>query len=212
MKPSAVSFQLKEALSLPEGANLHAISYPGAARYGAAAPARLPPAIVFRPLPLSGPSTDKRARLAAGVRVWPRISAKGEIHGTAKTAKNAKKIWINLKRRQLETADRWCKMKTMTPEERFERIERQLEFLAANQTHHDAHMAELSKRTEDNARQIGELSGLTMRIGRIVEVQAGHIDKLADRMGELAESQQRTDVRLNALINIVERYFSNGRK
>jgi chromosome segregation ATPase len=115
-------------------------------------------------------------------------------------------------------------MKTMTPEERFERIERQLEFLAANQAHHDAHLAEIAKRTDENAKaidglrkrteenagQIGELTGLTHRIGRIVELQAGHIDKLAVRMDELAESERRTDARLNSLINVVERYFSNG--
>ena len=102
-------------------------------------------------------------------------------------------------------------MLTMTPEERFERIERQLEFLAANQAHHDAYLAELSKHTDENARQIGELTGLTMHIGRIVEVQAGHIETLTVRMGELAESQQRTDERLSTLISVVERYFSDDR-
>lgn len=103
-------------------------------------------------------------------------------------------------------------MQTMNPEERFERIERQLEFLAANQAQHDARIAE-------NSRQIGELTGLTLRIGRIVEVQAGHVDQLTERtdqlgrvMEELAQSQRRTDERLNILINIVERYFSNGHK
>ena len=37
------------------------------------------------------------------------------------------------------------------------------------------------------------------------------MDKLAERMDVLADSQARTDERLNALINIVERYFSDGR-
>jgi methyl-accepting chemotaxis protein len=117
-------------------------------------------------------------------------------------------------------------MESMTPEERFERIERQLEFLAGSQAQHDARMAEHarqmaenarqiaensrqigdnSRQILDNSRQIGELSDLTLRIGRIVEEQARRLDVLAD-------SQRRTDERLNTLISVVERYFGNGRK
>ena len=114
----------------------------------------------------------------------------------------------------------------MTPEDRNERIERQLEFLAASQAQHDVRMAEISKniveitktnaaitrtnaeiaqRTEENSRQIsentsqiGQLGQLTLTIGRIVEQQAHRMDDLTER--------------LSALINVVERYFSNGRK
>ena len=64
-------------------------------------------------------------------------------------------------------------------------------------------IGEISKRTEENSRQIGELTGLTLRIGRIVEAQA-------ERMDQLVEAQRNTDQRLNALINVVERYFSDG--
>lgn len=102
-------------------------------------------------------------------------------------------------------------MKGMLPEERFDRIERQLEFLAANQAHHDAQLVEnarqigaISKHTEENSRQIGQLADLSLRIGRIVEEQA-------HRMDDLAEAQRRTEERLNTLINVVERYFSNGK-
>jgi methyl-accepting chemotaxis protein len=129
----------------------------------------------------------------------------------------------------------WCRggiMRSMDPEERFDRFERQQEFLAASQAQHDARMAEISaflaetsrrldetsrrldetaRRTEENSANIAQLGDLTLRIGRIVEEQAKQMDKLTDRMGELAESQTRTDERLNALINVVERYFSNGR-
>jgi len=109
-------------------------------------------------------------------------------------------------------------MRVMNPEERFERIERQMEFLAANQAENSAQIAanslqiaknskqieENSKLIEGNSQQITQLTELTLRIGRIVEVQAG-------RMDALAESERRTDERLSALINVVERYFSNGR-
>ncbi len=108
-------------------------------------------------------------------------------------------------------------MKTMEPEERFERIERQLEFLAASQAQHDARMAEISgvlaensRKITENTEHIGQLADLTLRIGRIVEEQATRMDALTGRMDELAASQVRTDERLNTLIHVVERYFSNG--
>ena len=100
----------------------------------------------------------------------------------------------------------------MTPEERFERIERQLEFLAASQAQHDARIAEIDTRLSEGSRQIAEnsrglseLRELTLRVVRIVDEQAR-------RMDDLAESQRRTDDRLNALIAVVERYFSNGQR
>ena len=112
-------------------------------------------------------------------------------------------------------------MKVMTPEERFERIERSLEFLAASQAQHDARIAENSKLIAQNSGQIAQLTDLTLRIGRIVEEQASRLDDLGrktdERIKALAESQIRTDEhvrhladRMDAIINIVERYFSNG--
>ena len=109
----------------------------------------------------------------------------------------------------------------MTPEERFERIERQLEFLASNQAHHDAQIAENAKQIAENtkqigqhAEQIGQLTSLTLRIVHVVEEQGRRMD---EGFARLTESQRRTDERmsdltqrLNTLINVVERYFSNG--
>ena len=110
---------------------------------------------------------------------------------------------------------RESKMETMRPEERFERIERSLEFLAANQAQLSAAQAQLSASIQshdaqiaENSRQIAELAGLTLRIGRIVEEQERRMD---EGFTLLTESQTRTDERMNALINVVERYFSNGR-
>jgi methyl-accepting chemotaxis protein len=106
----------------------------------------------------------------------------------------------------------------MTPEERFERIDRQLEFIAANQAQINTWIGENSQQIAENSRQIaehsaqigglsdriGQLSDLTLRIARIVDVQA-------HRMDELAASGRQSDERLSALITVVERYFSNGR-
>ena len=91
-------------------------------------------------------------------------------------------------------------MTTMTPEERFERIERQLEFLAVNQAQLTASVQSHNSQIAENSRQIGQLADLTMRIGRIVEEQARHMD----------EGFTRMDERLSTLIDVVERYFSNG--
>ena len=114
-------------------------------------------------------------------------------------------------------------MTTMTPEERYEQIQRQLEFLAASQAQHDARMAEISQKTAENAAQIAENSRLisenakqisdnSRQIGR----NAGQVSQLADfvlRLGRVVEEGfKHTDERLNALIHVVERYFSNGRQ
>ena len=110
----------------------------------------------------------------------------------------------------------------MTPEERYEQIQRQLEFLAAIQAQNAARMAENSKQiaenslqiTEnsrqisDNSRQISQLADSLLRIGRVVETGF----KLTnEHLSILADSQINTYERLNTLINILERYFSNGR-
>ena len=121
-------------------------------------------------------------------------------------------------------------MRTMRPEdeERFQRIERLMEFLAANQAQVSAsnqinseQIAEHSKQIAEHSRQIGQVTDLVLRLGRVVEEQGRRMDEQGRRMEEqdrmldekfalLAESQKRTDERLSALINVVERYFSNG--
>jgi methyl-accepting chemotaxis protein len=108
----------------------------------------------------------------------------------------------------------------MTPEERerSEKIDRRLEFLAEQTARNFEQIAENSRQIAENSRQIAEnsrqiaehsdqiaqlgssfseLQGLVLRLGRVVEEQA--------------RVQSRTDDRLNALIAVVERYFSNGR-
>ena len=58
----------------------------------------------------------------------------------------------------------------MTPEERErDRIDRQLEFLAANSTSHDARIAENMTQLSENSRQIAEHS---KQIGQLVDVMA----------------------------------------
>jgi hypothetical protein len=54
------------------------------------------------------------------------------------------------------------------------------------------------RQIEAQGKQIGELGNIVLRLGHVVETQVG--------------AQTRTDERLNTLITVVERYFSNGRK
>ena len=109
-------------------------------------------------------------------------------------------------------------MKTMTPEERDEQLRRQMDFLAASQAQHDARMAEISKTLDQNSRQIAENSRQIAENSRKIAENSRQISQLADfilRIGRIVEEQgeqaRRTDDRLNTLINVVDRYFSNGR-
>jgi hypothetical protein len=123
-------------------------------------------------------------------------------------------------------------MRIMSPEERFERIERIMEFLAANQAKLSASMAareaenaEHSKQIARHSRQIarhseqieehaartaqhfGQIADMVLRFGRIVEEQALRMDQ---GFARLTESQVHTNERLNTLIQVVERHLSNG--
>ena len=131
---------------------------------------------------------------------------------------------------------------SMTPEEkdRFERFERQMEFLAQHQAqlaadleslkdivrNHSAQIAEHSAQIAKHSAQIGQIGDFIMRIGRIVEEQARLADERMARtdermartdehMARTDERMARTDERLNALITMIERYISrrgNGRE
>jgi len=113
----------------------------------------------------------------------------------------------------------------MTPEEkeRYDRIDRQLEFLAAHQAQLSSDLAELksivamqsqqiAKHDEQIAKHTEQIAGL----GEVVGMQGGQVQSLADTVLRLArvidERDRQTDAKINALIGVVERYFSNGKK
>jgi len=113
----------------------------------------------------------------------------------------------------------------MTPEEqeRFDRIERLLEFLANNQAQlsgqqgqFSVHQAQLSADIENlkqitatHTTQIGQLAETMLSLVHIVEERDRTMD---ERFRETDERSRATDERLNTLIGVVERYFSNGRQ
>ena len=105
-------------------------------------------------------------------------------------------------------------MRSMTPEERFERIEAQLDFLAGHvvqmSTSLETVRVSLESLRDVVARhdtQIVQLTDVVVSLARIVEEQGRRTD---ERLNLLADAQRRTDERPNTLINVVERYFSNG--
>jgi len=116
----------------------------------------------------------------------------------------------------------------MTPEEkdRFERFERQMEFLAQHQAQLAADLESLkdivrnhSAQIAEHSTQIGQIGDFIRRIGRIVEEQARLADermkRTDERMARTDERMARTDERLNALITMIERYISrrgNGKE
>ncbi len=106
----------------------------------------------------------------------------------------------------------------MTPEEkeRYDRIDRQLEFLAAHQAQLSSDLADLKSivamQSEQIAKHDEQIGGLREAIG----TQSGQVQSLADTVLRLAriidERDRQTDAKINALIGVVERYFSNGKK
>lgn len=95
----------------------------------------------------------------------------------------------------------------MTPEERFERIDRQLEFLANHQGQLSARFDELGQFLLKTAQM---LEGFARRTEARFEVVEESLRRLAEAGARTEERLARTDERLNVLINVVERHFSNG--
>ena len=102
----------------------------------------------------------------------------------------------------------------MTHDERFGGIEQKLEFLAGNQAQLWADLQELqqisrrhSEQIAQHSAQIAEVGSFILRLGRVVEEQVRRFEEEAQQR---REESRRIDERLNALIHIIERYFSNG--
>ncbi len=98
-------------------------------------------------------------------------------------------------------------------EERWERFEKTREFLLQQQAQFRASLQaqreEFDRRTERHDAEHAELTGLIARIARVVDVG---FKRHEEAHREFEEQQRKTDERLNVLINVVERYFSNGQR
>jgi len=107
----------------------------------------------------------------------------------------------------------------MTPEERFERIEREIEFIVKQQGQFSADLQqERQERREREAliqKQIDQTNAAVVAavgmIGRLSEAQAeteAKLKEVAEGMRKLEEKGAETEERLNLFINFVERYLS----
>ncbi len=113
----------------------------------------------------------------------------------------------------------------MTPEEkeRYDRIDRQLEFLASHQARLSSDLAELKGIVAMHSLQIEKQGEQITMHSQQIEKQSHQIAEVGNyiqslgtnvlRLGKIIDERDRqTDARINALIGVVERYFSNGKK
>ncbi|MBI4454869.1 MAG: hypothetical protein HY644_03110 [Acidobacteria bacterium] len=112
----------------------------------------------------------------------------------------------------------------MTPEERFERIERQIEFVVGQQVQFYADLRHLAEQVGRQERQIetqqGQIGQILGQIGQVVNVvqDMGGIlqgvirsqQRTEEHLLELGRRQQETDRRLNVLIDVIERHISGN--
>ncbi len=113
----------------------------------------------------------------------------------------------------------------MTPEEkeRSDRINRLLEFLAANQAQLSSDVAELRHVTAEHSQQIAEnsrqiaaqgshvqaLTDSVLRLARVVDERDRQMEA---RIHALVEGGAQCDARIKALAEVVDRYFARKKK
>ncbi|HSE97327.1 MAG TPA: hypothetical protein VLD57_03585 [Blastocatellia bacterium] len=98
--------------------------------------------------------------------------------------------------------------------------QRQIDFIIEQQARFSEDLARLEQQTSRNTESIGNMVDALLSLTRIVEQQADQIGVLIEqgretdrRLKETDQKMKDTDGRLNALINVVERYISgqNGK-
>ena len=103
----------------------------------------------------------------------------------------------------------------MTPEERFERMERQMEFLAQNQADLQKELLALARIVQQHVvsteARFQTVAERFQTVAEQFQMVADQFQRVDESMESLAKAQRSTEERLNALITIVERYFSNGK-
>ena len=105
----------------------------------------------------------------------------------------------------------------MIPEEkeRYDRIDRQLEFLAAHQAQLSSDIAVLYQTTARLAETSAKHDEQIARHGDQIAQMGVNVQSLADSVLRLArvvdERDRQTSEKLNTLIAVGERYFSNGK-
>ena len=99
-----------------------------------------------------------------------------------------------------------------------EEIQRTMEFIIKQQESFSENMELLREAQVNGESRISRLEGAFVSLFNTVSKLSDTVGELSGTVGELSkvqkgltDSQARTDERLNTLINVVERYISNGR-
>ncbi|SRR6266404_363068 len=104
-----------------------------------------------------------------------------------------------------------------------DKIQRQMDFILEQQAKFDARfdakMLEIEDKQRQNTEDIVKLVGAIMNLTLHGQENSRQIAELIEhgketdrRIAELAVGGKETDARLNSLIEVVERYFSNGQQ
>lgn len=103
-----------------------------------------------------------------------------------------------------------------------EEMQKTMEFIVEQQAQFVVNMQKLEETQARSEERVGELEGAMVTVvnlvGQLAAAQERTDARLSQLATEIAEAQKRTEAalaesseRLNSLIIVVERYFSNGR-
>lgn len=92
-----------------------------------------------------------------------------------------------------------------------EEIQRTMEFVIRQQETFSENMELLREAQAKGESRISRLEGAFVTLFNTVSKMSDTVGELSKSQRNLIESQARTDERLNSLINVVERYISEGR-
>ena len=97
-----------------------------------------------------------------------------------------------------------------------DKIQRQMDFILNQQAKFNEDMIKLEEKTRQNTEDITRLVGAVMNLTIHVQENSLQIAALIENGKEtdrrFAELREEYDSRINSLIEVVERYFTNGQK
>jgi chromosome segregation ATPase len=92
-----------------------------------------------------------------------------------------------------------------------EEIQRTMEFIIKHQESFSKNMELLRESQTKSESRTSRLEGAFVTLYNTVSKLSETVGQLSESQKSLIESEARTDERLNSLINVVERYISEGR-
>lgn len=91
-----------------------------------------------------------------------------------------------------------------------EEIQRTMEFIIKQQESFAGNMELLREAQVKGESRITRLEGAFVSLYNSVSKLSDTVGEISGSVGELSKAQARTDERLNTLINVIEKYISNG--